>query len=59
MKSEIKIKSNQGEPKSILDLTPYELAQIDASQNRNRGFVDDEDEYLESWFNWEGIENDR
>lgn len=34
--------------KSILDATPGELAEIDAYQNHNRGFIDEEDERLEN-----------
>lgn len=41
---------NQSEPKSILEMTPYELAIIDQHQNANRGFIDDEDEDLENFF---------
>lgn len=52
MKKEIKLPT-QSESKSVLDVTPFELSQIDDFQNHNRGFIDNEDEYLESWFNWE------
>lgn len=31
---------NQTKPKSVLDMTPYELATIEKYQNKNRGFRD-------------------
>lgn len=42
----------QTQPKSIADYTPFELSQIDAYQNRNRGFIDEQDEDLEN-ISWE------
>lgn len=45
---------HQAKPKSIMDLTPFEIATIEAFQNRNRGFIDETDEDLENDFmNWE------
>lgn len=41
----------QQKSKSILDLTPYELAVMDNYQRNNRGFEDDSDEDLENYFN--------
>lgn len=42
----------QTKPKSILDMTPFELSQIDAYQNSNRGFEDDERfEDMEEYYN--------
>ncbi len=36
----------QGEPKSVLDMTHFELSQIDAYQNKNRIFSqEDEADY--------------
>lgn len=43
----------QTQPKSITDLTPFELSEIEAYQNHNRGFRDDTDEDLEMDFGWE------
>jgi hypothetical protein len=43
----IQPQSKQGE------LTPGELAEIDAYQDRNRGFIDNEDEDLENIFDLE------
>lgn len=43
----------QSKPKSILDLTPYEIAMIDQYQTRNRGFEYDGEEDLENVFSWE------
>jgi hypothetical protein len=40
----------QSKPKSILDMTPGELAEIDACQDHNRGFKDDGEEDLENYF---------
>jgi len=31
-------------PKSVLDMTPFELSEIDNFQNKNRGFEDNSDE---------------
>lgn len=42
----------QQHPKSVLDMTPYELSRIEAYQNRNRGFREYDEEELEN-FNWE------
>lgn len=40
--------------KSIQDLTPFEISQIDSFQNRNRGFIDETDEDLENdYLIWE------
>lgn len=49
-----KINIKQTQPKSVLDMTPYELSQIDAWQDKNRGF-EDEDEYsdFENNFDWD------
>lgn len=45
--------------KSIQDLTPFEISQIDSFQNRNRGFIDETDEDLENdyliWEDWDMI----
>jgi hypothetical protein len=41
----------QTKPKSIQDLTPFELSQINDFQNRNRGFEDYDEEDLENY--WE------
>ena len=43
----------QQKPKSIFDLTPYELSQIDKFQTQNRGYRDEDDREYESYFNWE------
>lgn len=44
----------QKKAKSILDLTPFEISQIDNFQNRNRGFIDETDEDLENdYLIWE------
>lgn len=39
--------------KSVLDMTPYELAMLDNYQNRNRGYIDNSDEELENVFDVE------
>lgn len=38
----------QTQPKSVFDLTPFEMSCIDDFQNRNRGFEDEDrdDEYF-------------
>lgn len=43
----------QSEAKSVADYTPWELSEIDAYQNRNRGFEDDGEEDFENVFSWE------
>lgn len=43
----------QTKPKSIQEMTVFELSEIDKFQNRNRGFYDDDDEDLENEFYWE------
>lgn len=37
----------QTKPKSVLDMTPFELAQIEKFQNRNKGFREYDD--TKSW----------
>lgn len=39
-------------PKSVLDMTPFELAEIERYESRNRVFKDDDAE-LENDYNWE------
>ena len=52
MTKQITIK-NQTQPKSVLDMTPFELSQIDQFQNRNRGFIDDDEDYRDDDYFWE------
>lgn len=49
MKTSKQIKlPTQSKPKSVLDMTPYELAKIEKFQNHNKGFRDWDYEYLEN-----------
>jgi len=40
----------QSNPKSVQDMTPFELSQVNQFQDRNRGFGDDEDRDLTTRF---------
>lgn len=42
---------NPTQRKSILDMSDFELAQIDNYQNANRGFTDNSEPALENYYN--------